>query len=303
MIIIFEGPDGSGKTTLAAKVRQVANTANLHTAHHGPYPGVSANDLAHAYFMSLTPALTYNDTVLMDRSWYSEPIYAKAVRNTESRIVTTHRRMLERAAMSRKAVVVQCLPSLETCLEAYGERPEYAKREQMSEVYDLYAEWIAQGSCDIPTILYNRDEPDATSKVLASITDVSRSLPDNKWLGGGIPLPGCVMVVCSRWRLQGLRSTAVSLPYTSFSAPEAPGPALTQAFEDIGIDESDMYWINIDGATPLTPDVVEQIQPRLIVCIGNLAQVWAMSNGLDFAYVRQPRSGLPVDMSEVIKCM
>lgn len=303
MIIIFEGPDGAGKTTLAAKVRQIANTANLHTAHHGPYPGVSNNDLAHAYFMSLTPALTYNDTVLMDRSWYSEPIYASAVRKTESRISVPHRRMLERAAMSRKAVVVQCLPSLETCLEAYGERPEYAKREQMSEVYDLYAEWIAQKTCGIPTVSYNRDEPGAMNKTIAEINDLARSLPDNKWLGGGIPRQGCVLVVCSRWRLQGLRPTAISLPFTSFTAPEAPGPALTQAFEDIGLDESDMYWINVDSASPLTTDIVDQIQPRAIVCVGNLAQVWAMSNGLESAYVKQPRSGDKIDMSEVVKCI
>ena len=107
MIIILEGPDGGGKTTLAETLRaQLQSNGMTHVIKHGPYKGVQSEDLCKIFFRSMSQALTYDDHVIMDRSWLSEPIYGNVYRKGENRVDMPRRRMLERVALSRGAVVV-----------------------------------------------------------------------------------------------------------------------------------------------------------------------------------------------------
>ena len=142
MIIILEGPDGGGKTTLAERLRQFFGTHRMtHVMKHGPYIGMSTEDLCKTYFRSMTQALTYDDHVIMDRSWLSEPIYGTVYRNGANRVDLPRRRMLERVALSRGAVVVHCQPDLSLCVDTFKQRKgiEYLDTtEQLGAVYEAY---------------------------------------------------------------------------------------------------------------------------------------------------------------------
>ena len=183
MIIILEGPDGAGKTTLSESLRQRLQSSHMvHVVKHGPYKGVASEDLCRIYFRAMTPALTFNDHVIMDRSWLSEPIYGEVYRNGDNRIDMPRRRMLERAALSRGAVVIHCQPDFEVCAKAFSSRTEDEYLDnlaQLQQVYDGY-ETLAQRTA-LPTIHYDYTQ-DSIDDVLDKLHTLSI---ENKASGGG----------------------------------------------------------------------------------------------------------------------
>ena len=142
MIIILEGPDGAGKTTLSDKLRQILQQDRMtHVIKHGPYKGLHAEDLCKIYFRSMSQALTYNDHVILDRAWLSEPVYGNVYRNGQCRVDMPRWRMLERVALSRGAIVIHCQPSFELCEQTFTSRAkdEYLDTvKQLKAVYDEY---------------------------------------------------------------------------------------------------------------------------------------------------------------------
>ncbi len=90
----------------------------------GPYKGMNTEDLCRTYFRGMTAALTYDDHVIMDRSWLSEPIYGSVYRKGDNRIDMPRRRMLERAALARGVVVIHCQPDFEVCMQTFKDRIE-----------------------------------------------------------------------------------------------------------------------------------------------------------------------------------
>lgn len=85
LTIILEGPDGAGKSTLATKIEQVAisfvgeqHVRKVHADRPKPledYFGYFANIISKAYFDNV-------DLLILDRSWYSEVVYADTMRRT-----------------------------------------------------------------------------------------------------------------------------------------------------------------------------------------------------------------------------
>ncbi len=114
-LTIFEGPDGSGKTTLALKY---AAATGARYVHCGPYPLVKKG-LGRLYVEAMLPALDGYEDVVMDRCWLSEPIYGDVHRGGQDRLGVVGRRMLDRVAMRCETRVVVCLPPVDTCLAAF----------------------------------------------------------------------------------------------------------------------------------------------------------------------------------------
>lgn len=165
-LIIVEGPDGAGKTTLIEKIteRMVTRGQKPHVRNHGSYPG-EANVFRH-YAMDVLDALIPDSAidVIMDRSWISEPIYGLAMRGGANRIAPYQRKTLEDLAVLAGGVVIVCLPSLDVCREAWRARldTEYVKREEQYRcVYDGYALALSMRPWPMDTIAYDRTNLDS----------------------------------------------------------------------------------------------------------------------------------------------
>ena len=136
-ITIFEGPDGSGKTTLAKKY---AKETDAKYVHFNADMGVTTG-LGRRYVESMLPALWGYQNVVFDRCWLSEYPYRKAFHGGELRLDKIQIRMLERLALTCRPVVVKCQPPWVNVINSFDGRTEdemLDNAEQLKEVYDLY---------------------------------------------------------------------------------------------------------------------------------------------------------------------
>ncbi len=148
-LTIFEGPDGSGKTT-AAKAYAAQHGARY--VHLGPFPQVEKG-LPRLYTEAMLPAVLGYQAVVLDRCWLSEVPYGTAFRG-RLRTGDADRRMLERLALRCGAVVVRCQPPWETVKANYLSRKHLEMLEneqQLRKVYQLYERL----ETDLPTFRYD----------------------------------------------------------------------------------------------------------------------------------------------------
>lgn len=157
-ITIFEGPDGSGKTTLA---KQYASNTGALYVHFDALYGVQN---IHKYFMeAMMPALLGYQSVVLDRCWHSGPIYDLVFRNMEpeeGRQNTEICALLDRAASFCNAVYVKCLPPEDTCINNWKSRldSELVKSEgKMRAIHKLYR--LQDKSVCLPLVISNYTVP------------------------------------------------------------------------------------------------------------------------------------------------
>lgn len=148
-LVILEGPDGAGKTTLARAFERVG----FKYVHLGPLKHVKQG-LARFYLEAMLPALQGYQPVVLDRSWFSEPIYAEVFREGKTRLCPEDAQMLNRVARRSLAALVLCLPPKEVCLQNFKKRKgeEYLDTEtQLAEVWQLYE----KQACPLPWTHYD----------------------------------------------------------------------------------------------------------------------------------------------------
>lgn len=158
--LIFEGPDGAGKSTLIRRVMQAVPVTRY--VHHGTYRGIE-----NVYRMYLQPMIDASAppvpktgyALVTDRSWLAEPIYGTVMRGGVNRIEPWHCDVLETIFANSGGVVVLCLPPVETCIENWNARRECEypeEAEQISLLWYAYAaaaaKWIARG---LRVVTYN----------------------------------------------------------------------------------------------------------------------------------------------------
>lgn len=294
-IFILEGPDGGGKSTLAAQLeRQLAGP--VITTHHGPY----REDGATVWRRYLTSMLTaYADLahVVLDRSWLSEPIYGAVYRGGANRIDAAERRMLERVALGRSAGLVLCRPGWAACEASFRARKEVGGEmlddtAQLRAVYDAYKQLelasLFQGGvfAEYPA-LYNYEQ-----QTPGGVIEQLRLTPmENLGPGIGAWRPGQVALIVGerpggfggRWHLP-----FVSLTEGGCSA------WLANQLEAADIAEHDLYWINAyDGpeerGAACSSDWVDALQPKLIVALGEGAGGWCVKRNLGHVQVSHPQ--------------
>jgi len=137
-IIVFEGPDGSGKTSLAKTMASHVGGRYIHLT----YRFKDRMHLYHGAAIRLAARLSRNQPVIVDRWWPSEIVYADAYRGGSK--FAKYYLLLEHIANNLGVTYVICLPEDRTrYLDHFAvlkdQRTEMYD-EGMQRVYDGYAE-------------------------------------------------------------------------------------------------------------------------------------------------------------------
>lgn len=288
MLVILEGPDGGGKSTLAA---ELAERYGASVVHHGPYPGESGDELFERYLRSLL----LDGPVVLDRSWLSEEPYALHVRDEEPRLREWHERLLERVALARGALVVNCCPSVATpCLEAYRSRrsEEYANREaQVLEVWRSYATHAAYVHGELPVLRYDYryHGPERAAGVVDFLTDQRRYRP---YLGTGLLCPEEPRALLVGHRANDSLGAEFDLPFVGTSGCS---PWLAERLEHAEVPEASLAWWNVerpDGTSRLGTElsrVLETVGSVPVFALGQVASAYLHEYGVSHRRVAHPQ--------------
>ena len=176
-ITIFEGPDGSGKTTIAKEFAQ--RTGALYV-HFEAYYGVK--DIYKFFIEAAQPALLGYQDVVFDRCWHSGPIYDIVFRNLlphEQRQTPEICMLLDRAVAHCNAVLVKCYPDQETCINNWKSRldTELVKSEfKMRAIHNLYGH--LENSVALPSMEWDYTRTGNTIDKLISDVESERRVYD-----------------------------------------------------------------------------------------------------------------------------
>lgn len=152
-LIILEGPDGGGKTTLG---RKLAALLGAEVTNHGPYQG--EQQIWKHYFDSMLPAYSGERDVILDRCWIAEPIYGRAFRDGMNRLEFWQKRILEYVASQCRTTLIFALPGVETCLQTYLSRREQemlTNERQLRDVYYGYMDEAVKPCIYARSFIYN----------------------------------------------------------------------------------------------------------------------------------------------------
>lgn len=141
-VIILEGPDGGGKSTLARYLQDRYGYAVCKT--NQPKEG---EDLFTSYTGSLVAALNHYRPVVFDRHYLGEAIYGPIMRG-EDRLGTRGRRLIERLLVSRGVHLILCLPTWAQLLEAWKAKngDDYLRNEdQLNKINNAYHREMDRG--------------------------------------------------------------------------------------------------------------------------------------------------------------
>lgn len=144
MIIILEGPDGSGKTTLANQLQKQTGYQLLHRTQ--PKNDEDKKRMMDEYIQ----VLKAGKNCIMDRSWYSEMVYGPVMRDAS---VITFPQMyeLERLAAKYGAIIIYCTAPETTLWKRCMRRGEgyITKRETFHEICTGFRQLM----CNVPHLI------------------------------------------------------------------------------------------------------------------------------------------------------
>jgi hypothetical protein len=134
-VIILEGCDGSGKTTLAGALMRKRGF-NYNVVKTGPPK--PDYDVAVAYLDAIYAALSKLDRTLFDRLHLGEKIYGPLLRG-EDRMGKDGLATIERVIAAHDVALVICCPPWDALVAGWRSKDDLLKNEtQLRHVYDAY---------------------------------------------------------------------------------------------------------------------------------------------------------------------
>jgi hypothetical protein len=280
-IVILEGPDGGGKSTLAKELL-AGPCKGWRYEHNGTYEGMSSFDLFKEYTAQLMAGR--HEGILLDRSFDSEGIYGPVIRK-EDRLGKLGRKLLNRLCSAVGAVQVVCLPPKAVAENNWQEKvTDYVKKElAWNKVYDRYEELVQDPRYVRYDYTWNegRTRKDLANRfrTMIQISAGQDSLPE-----------GYVGSPRARYLFVGeqvsLRKAWVDLPFFALSGVSA---YLAEVLEEAGLAEEDVALVNAYSWSGY-PTILQN-HPRTIIqviALGHLARKACAQAGVPADYLPHP---------------
>jgi len=298
-VTIFEGPDGSGKTTAAAYYADVIGARYVHL---GPFTGVN-RCLARLYIEAMLPALYGYQDVVLDRSWLSEGIYGAVYRDGADRIRAWRRRMLERVAMKCEAQVVLCLPGINRCVSNFNARRnlggEYLDTEDhLRAVYLGYEEAHESGEfTDLQTHLYDYETNSETD--LKELRGTHPTHPVRDVTGGNLDAP--FVIVGDSVEATREHDSLFKAPFVSFGG-KCSAAWITSRLQAAKIKEHELLWISTENNCLEHVEELLDTAPREhVFALGRDAALLLADTEYPFMMVNHPQHARKFGMNKGYK--
>jgi len=278
-LIIFEGPDGAGKSSAG---RRVAAEMGAHYVHLGPFIGVSRG-LARLYAEAIAPAVLGLADIVMDRCWLSELPYGRAFRGGQDRIGPEGRRLLERLALRCDTTLVLALPPYEEVEKNFQRRrgeEMLQQTEQLRAVYDHYDRNLRTA---LPTVSWSYLDETIQDCLMR---DGIRSHPhDLNWQTAG-SRRAKVVIVGEKFAEHHEFDALYQWPFGALSGGGC-SRWLARKLEAGGIGEDRLLWVNADQPKSVLLDVCVD---RHVVAMGREAQMRMSALGIPHTEAMHPQA-------------
>jgi hypothetical protein len=259
-LIILEGPDGSGKTTLAKALEKAGYTYY----HFGvPPPG------ADLFRFFMEPLLAATRPTVFDRCYPSNAIYEPVMRPGGAVLTDIQEALLTRVVAARGGQVVLCLPPWRTVLANWLKKKgeEYVQDvEKMENIYVLYR--------NLAMVRYEYPVFDYTRTVVGSYV-AALSLQCNCVLPAGM-----VGSPNARFLLVGERPNPNSLTPLPFLDYRNSSGYLTECLWDAGYTEPELAFANAFNANDQQTSFNDEEKRWTIIALGEVASASLHQQGV-----------------------
>lgn len=233
MILILEGCDASGKSTLKSVIKPRYNF--VENVPHGLPTDKTALTMCIENANAINLANFSGENVLLDRGWMSEEIYSPILRRRPSRFAEWQTRMLERMAMTTGAIVVLCDPGWDTVKGNWQKRGDAHIRDPgtLHNIYDDYHDIDLMTSLPIVVYDYNdHNGHDNIAILMEQVFDRAAGYPGISGVFGNAYADTLVVVS---------ESPKGGAPMISWSQDSLPAK-ITRAFMRAHVSERELAW-------------------------------------------------------------
>lgn len=297
-LTIFEGCDGSGKSTAA---QRFAQDTGARYVHFGNLPRVAAG-LARLYAEAMLPAVLGYQDVVLDRCWLSEQPYGTVYRAGSDRIGAVSRRMLERLAMRCGALVVRCDPGEAVCLANWRAR-QHAENKDWEDDAGAAAVNEQYRALRTELLVVDYDYSNQPDFFEPHILDTFRPACHPLEVQCAGNLYAKIALVGESFAEVKDQDLFYQWPFASFSG-QGCSRWLTEQLHIANIRENDLFWCNIDMVKPGSFDV-ESVE--YLIALGGVAHKRLDELGYQHYTVAHPQyakrftSGTPYELISLIK--